>query len=87
MDEIVRALFRGEMAGFLPPYSEASRQNRAFTRAEELATKLKGTIPEQYHSVLEEYEQAVMELMDAACEDEYVSGFQLGVRMMIAAWP
>ena len=87
MDEIVRALFRGDVNALLPPYEENSRQTRAFSRVEDLTRQLKAEFPQQYHSALDAYEQAVMELMDAACEDDFVSGYRLGVRMMYAAWP
>ena len=48
---------------------------------------MKQQIPSEFHPLLDQYQNSMMNLMDAACEEEYLAGYQLGVRLMIAALP
>ena len=87
MSEIIRGLFRGNLDVLERPFDALSRENITFNQMEALTEKMEEKIPSEFHPMLEEYKTSMMELMDAACEEEYLSGYQLGVRMMVAAWP
>ena len=87
MSEIIRELFRGNMYAFERPFYAGSNENTTFNEMESLTEEMKKKIPAEFHLLLEQYQTSMMNLMDAACEEEYLSGYQLGVRMMVAAWP
>ena len=87
MDNIIRDLFRGDWRAFTPEYSPNDRQAQHFCRMEELEAQVLANIPGEYHALLEEYQKAMQDLMDAACEDDFVHGYRLGVQMLMAAWP
>ena len=87
MSEIIRELFRGNMEMLERPFEVDSRENAAFSIMETMTEEMKNAIPSEFHPLLEQYQNSMMELMDAACEEEFLSGYRLGVRMMIAAWP
>ena len=85
--ELIRNLFHGDLKTLDRSFDPESRENMAFNQTEALAEELEKKIPAKYHPLLEEYKTSMLELMDAACEEEYIAGYQLGVRMMVAAWP
>jgi len=87
MTEIIRELFRGNLDVLERPFDASSRENASFNQMETLTEKMEKEIPTEYHPLLEQYKASMMKLLDAACEEEFLSGYQLGVRMMIAAWP
>ena len=87
MSEIIRELFRGNLSGLEGPFEASSRENTAFSEMEILCEKMEKEFPVEYHTLVEQYKASVMELLDAACEEEYLRGYQFGVRMMVAAWP
>jgi len=87
MSEIIRQIFKGNPDILQRPYCAESHETEAFTKMEELTDQMKLRIPPEFHPILEQYQNSMMALMDAACEEEYLSGYQLGVRMMVAAWP
>ena len=87
MSEIIRELFRGNLEVIERPFDISSRENIRFSEVEILCKKMEEKFPAEYHPLLEQYKTSMMELMDAACEEEYLSGYQFGVRMMAAAWP
>ena len=87
MSEIIRDLFRGDLKSIERPFDALSRENITFNQMEALTEEMEKKIPVEYHPLLEQYKTSMLELLDAACEEEYLSGYQLGVRMMIAAWP
>ena len=87
MSEMIRRFFRGDMQLLQRPFVSNSQENIAFEDAEQKMEILKQQIPSEFHPLLDQYQTTMMNLMDAACEEEYLSGYQLGVRMMVAAWP
>ena len=87
MSEMIRRLFRGDLQLLQRPFLSGTHENIAFDEAEQKLEEMKQKIPPEFHYLLEQYQTAMMNLMDAACEKEYLSGYQLGVRMMVAAWP
>ena len=87
MSEIIRRLFRGDFRLFQRPFISSSRENIAFNEAEQQMETMKQQIPSEFHPLLDQYQNSMMNLMDAACEEEYLAGYQLGVRLMIAALP
>ena len=87
MENIIRQLYREKKKEIKLSHIENSRQPYAYSRMERLAEALKLKTPKEFHVLLDGYQNAVMELLDAAGEDNYILGYQLGVRMMVAAWP
>ena len=87
MSEIIRELFRGNMDVFERPFDADSYENETFNEMEKLTEDMKQKIPSEFHLLLEQYQNSMMNLMDVACEEEFLSGYRLGVRLMIAAWP
>lgn len=87
MDSFIRDLFRGDWRAFMPEYSPDARQSKYFRKMEELDAQMHTDIPSEYHPLLEEYQGNMMSLMDAACEDDFVHGYRLGIQMLLAAWP
>ena len=87
MSQIIRKLFRGDLQLLQRPFFSGSRESIAFDVAEQRMDAIKQQVPSEFHPTLEQYQNSMMELMDAACEEEFLSGYRLGVRMMIAAWP
>jgi len=87
VENIIRQLYRENREMLKLRHVKNSRQPYAYSRMERLAEALKLKTPTEFHILLDGYQNAVMELLDAAGEDNYILGYQLGVRMMVAAWP
>lgn len=85
MQGIVLDIFRGCFESLERLYGKDS--GHAFDEMEALQQFMKRRIPEEFHSLLEKYEKAMMKVLDEACELDFMAGYQLGVRMMIDAWP
>ena len=85
MQEILRSIFRKDFKPFEQLYIKNS--TKACEEVEELLHAMKNRIPTEYHALLDQYERAVMNLIDESCEGDFVVGYQLGVRMLLAAWP
>jgi len=87
MSQIIRQLFRGDLQLLQRPFSPNSRESVAFDVVEQRMKAIKQQISSEFHPLLEHYQSSMMSLMDAACEAEFLSGYRLGVRMMLAVWP
>ena len=85
MQEIIRSIFRRDYQLIEQMYM--TNTAKASEEVEALLRTMKSEIPSEYHSLLERYERAVMNLIDESCEGDFVVGYQFGVRMMLAAWP
>jgi len=85
MQSIVADIYRGRFDVLERLYKRNSDQ--AFSCMENITASMKRKIPAEYHDLLREFEKSMMDLMDAACEDEFLAGYRLGVRMILAAWP
>ena len=53
-------------------------------RIEKLEEEIRKALPEGSKAAFDEYVRARADLSDMACEEDFVAGYQLGVRMMLA---
>ena len=53
-------------------------------RIEKLEEEIRAALPEGSKATFNEYVRARVDLSDMACEEDFVAGYQLGVRMMLA---
>lgn len=85
MPGIIRDIYRREFKSIERMYMK--NPSISFEKVEMLLHSMKRSIPAEYHSILEQYQSEIMNLIDESCEGDFVVGYQLGVRMMLAAWP
>ena len=87
MSEIIRKIFKGEQDLLEQHFSPSSAENIYFSQMEDLTERMQREIPKESHPLLRQYQDSMMKLIDAACEEDFLCGYRLGVQMMIAAWP
>ena len=86
MEKIVIDIYRGNFSALGRRYPASAKQHLTFDKIEALEDVIKTVLPEEYHALLKQYNDLFMEMMDACCEDDFVAGYGLGVRMILAAW-
>ncbi len=87
MEKIILDLHRGNFDAFQRAYSKDSEETKAFLRVGELEEKVSAALNPENRPLLKEYAEAFLDLVSAACDEDYLAGYRLGVQMMLAAWP
>ena len=72
-------------------YTVLNHRNRKGTpfvktldRMNELESEIRKALPDGLKDAFEQYVQAQADLADMACEEDFISGYQLGIRLMLA---
>lgn len=87
MNKFILDIYHRDIEALENPFQVEARQNIAMSQLEELESKIKKAIPEEYHSLLSVYHNAFMKVVDAVAEEDFLEGYRMGVHMMLAAWP
>lgn len=87
MEKIILDIYRGNYSALDRPYVINSKERNAFAQVDGLKKALEKVLPKEHHSLLEKYYDAFMDAVSATGEQEFVFGYRMGVKMMIAAWP
>ena len=72
-------------------YTVLNHRNRKGTpfaktldRMNELESEIRKALPDGLKDTFEQYVQTQADLADMACEEDFISGYQLGIRLMLA---
>ena len=57
---------------------------KTLDRMNELESEIRKALPDGLKDAFEQYVQAQADLADMACEEDFISGYQLGIRLMLA---
>ncbi len=87
MRDILRDLYYGNYAAFEHTYSRESEQAKALGYVVELEEKLRNTLTEAQKDLFKQYDDAVADLASVSNADCFVEGYQLGVNLILAAFP
>lgn len=87
MRDILRDLYYGNYAAFECTYSRESEQAKALGIVVDLEEKLRNMLSEEQKVVFKQYDDAVADLASVSNADSFVEGYQLGVNLILAAFP
>ena len=86
MDNILDELYHGEYEA-MGKYDKNAAHQKALRRVLALEDELQKKLPENLLSLFEKLTSAAVEALDACGAQDFKAGYQLGVRMMVAALP
>lgn len=87
MQNILRELLHGNLQMLEGTRFSARAEMPAFQSLHAAEERLEKQISEEQRTLLKEYGNAYMNLLDVCCESEFINGYRFGVQMMLAAWP
>ena len=87
MQDILRDLYYGNYAAFERTYSRESEQAKALGIVVDLEEKLQNVLSEEQRALFKQYDDAVADLASISNADCFVEGYQLGVNLILAAFP
>lgn len=87
MRDILRDLYYGNYAAFERTYTRDSEQAKALEIVVDLEEKLWNTLTEAPKELFKKYDDAVADLASVSNADSFVEGYQLGVNLILAAFP
>ena len=87
MRDILRDLYYGNYAAFERTYSRESEQAKALGIVVDLEEKLRSMLSEEQKALFKQYDDAVADLASVSDADCFVEGYQLGVNLILAAFP
>lgn len=85
--DILRDLFYGNYAAFERIFARDSEQAKALGIVVDLEKKLKKVLPAELQILFKLYDDAVADLASVSNIDSFVEGYQLGVNLILAAFP
>ena len=87
MKKIILDLYNGNYSAFERRFAPNCEQTKALNRVVELEEEVQKTIPAEYQPLIKAYGDALSDLSSISCQDDFLEGYRLGVRLMLAAWP
>lgn len=87
MRDILRDLYYGNYAAFERTYSHESKQAQALGIVVDLEEKLRNILSEEQKALFKQYDDAIADLASVSNADCFVEGYQLGVNLILAAFP
>jgi len=87
VNKFILDIYHRDIEALENPFQVEVRENLAMSQLEELESKIKQVIPQEYHVLLSDYHNAFMKVVDAVAEEDFLEGYRMGVHMMLAAWP
>lgn len=87
MRDILRDLYYGNYAAFERTYSRESEQAKALGIVVDLEERLRSMLSEEQKALFKQYDDAVADLASVSNADCFVEGYQLGVNLILAAFP
>lgn len=85
--DILRDLYYGNYAAFERTYSRESEQAKVLGMVVDLEEKLRNMLSEEQKAIFKQYDDAVADLASVSNADCFVEGYQLGVNLILAAFP
>ena len=86
MDRIIRELYRGNYEVFDHKYRYNAEHKKTLDDVERLETELVRFLPDEGKALFREYSNACGMLSCITCEDVFLEGYRLGVRIILAAF-
>ena len=86
-NDMVRHLYYGNYVAFERTYSRESEQAKALGIVVDLEEKLRSMLSEEQKALFKQYDDAVADLASVSNADCFVEGYQLGVNLILAAFP
>ena len=87
MRDILRDLYYGNYTAFERTYSRESEQAKALGIVVDLEEKLRNVLSEEQRALFKQYDDAVADLASISNAESFVEGYQLGVNLILAAFP
>lgn len=87
MRDILRDLYYGNYAVFERTYTRESEQAKTLGNVVDLEEKLRNTLTEAQKDLFRQYDDTVAELASVSNADSFVEGYQLGVNLILVAFP
>lgn len=87
MNRFILDIYHRDINALESPFQTGSNENQAMSQLEDLESKIIKVIPEEYHSLLSDYHNVFMKVVDAVAEEDFLEGYRMGVHLMLAAWP
>ena len=87
MENILTLLYRDEYTMMQTKYEKTAAYTLALEKADTLEEEFRGKLPKELLPLFDQLKAAAMNVLDACGLHDFKAGYQLGVRLMIAAFP
>lgn len=87
MQRILRDLYYGDYSAFERHRSRGPEETQALDLVIALEERLHNELSKEMWAVFEQYEDASADLSCLTTEQDFIEGYRLGVRLMLAAFP
>ena len=87
MENILAQLYRGEYNPFEKKHEQDAAHTMALEKVDEIEEALHGKLPQELLPLFDQLKGAAMDALDAYGLYAFTKGYQMGVRLMIAAFP
>ena len=85
MNRILSDIYRGKYTVIQKHTRKGTPFAKLLDQSNELEERIRKGLPESLKDVFDQYVKASDDLSFLACEEDFVAGYQLGVRLMLAA--
>lgn len=87
MESILSAIYHGKFTAFEIKNEQGAAHTVALGKVDDLEEQFLEKLPEELHPLFDEMRTAAINALDAYGLYGFTVGYQLGVRLMIAAFP
>ena len=87
MDRIIRDIYRGRFEVFGRGRTNSPEHDKVLERLVQLEKELESALSPKQLEQFRAYSDAAADLSSLTCEEEFVIGYQLGVKLTLAAFP
>jgi len=87
MENILAQLYRGEYNPFEIKLKHGAAHAMALSKVDEIEETLQEKLPQELHPMFDQLKRAAMDALDAYGLYAFTIGYQMGVRLMMAAFP
>lgn len=85
MNNILSEIYRGKYTAIQKHYRKGTQFARLLGQSNKLEVQIREGLPESLKGAFDHYIKASTDLSYLACEEDYIAGYKLGVRMILAA--
>ena len=87
MENILAQLYRGEYNPLEIKHEQGAAHTTALGKVDEIEETLQEKLPQELQSLFDQLKRAALDALDAYGLYTFTIGYQMGVRLMIAAFP
>ena len=85
MNKILSDIYRGKYAAIQKHTRMGTPFAKLLDQSSELEDRIRKDLPESLKDPFDQYIRASADLSYLACEEDFIAGYQLGTRLMLAA--